>query len=188
MKKSIRAKTIIYPTPVLVVGTYDKAGKPNAMTASWGGICCSKPPAIAVSLRKATYTHGNIVQRKAFTINIPSENYVREADFFGIVSGKREDKFFATRLTAVKSDLVDAPYIKEFHFVLECNLLDIIEIESHTQFIGEIVDVKVDESVIGEDGLPDIEKVKPILFAPENRSYYGVGRYLGKAFSIGRQD
>ena len=117
MKKSIGAKTIIYPTPVLVVGTYDKAGKPNAMTASWGGICCSKPPAIAVSLRKATYTHGNIVQRKAFTINIPSENYVREADFFGIVSGKREDKFSSSGLTAVKSELVDAPYVEEFPLV-----------------------------------------------------------------------
>ncbi len=80
---------------------------------------------------------------------------------------------------------MDAPYIKEFHFILECNLLQVIEIGSHTQFIGKIIDVKVDESVIGEDGHPDIERVKPILFAPESRSYYGVGRYLGKAFSIG---
>ena len=185
MKKSIGAKTIIYPTPVLVVGTYDNAGKPNAMTASWGGICCSRPPALAVSLRKATYTYGNIVQRKAFTINIPSETFVKEADFFGIVSGKREDKFSSSGLTAVKSDLVDAPYVEEFPLVLECALLRTSKIGSHTQFIGEIMDVKVNESVIGEDGLPDIKKVRPVLFAPESRAYYGVGEYLGKAFSIG---
>jgi len=187
MKKSIGAKTIIYPTPVLVVGTYDRAGKPNVMTAAWAGICCSSPPCVAVSLRKATYSYGNIVERKAFTINIPSETYVKEIDYFGIVSGKNKDKFSATGLTPVKSDLVDAPYVKEFPFALECRLLHTIEIGLHTQFIGEIVDIKADESVLGENGTLDIEKIKPILFSPESRTYYRVGQYIGKAFSIGKE-
>lgn len=187
MKKSLGAKTIIYPAPVLVVGTYDVAGKPNVMTASWGGICSSKPPAVTVSLRKATYTYGNIIERKAFTVNIPSETHVNEADFFGIVSGKEEDKFSAAGFTPVKSSLVDAPYVKEFPLVLECQLLRVVEIGHHTQFIGEIIDVKVEESVIGEDGLPDIDEVRPIVFTPENRAYYGVGRCLGKAFSMGKK-
>ena len=187
MKKSLGAKTIVYPTPVFVVGTYDKAGKANAMTASWGGICCSRPPCVAVSLRQATYTYGNIMERKAFTINIPSESYVREADYFGIASGRTEDKFSATGLTPVKSDLVDAPYVKEFPFALECRVLHTIEIGLHTQFIGEIVDIKADESVLGEDGSLDIGKVKPILFAPGSDAYYGIGVCLGKAFSIGRK-
>jgi len=187
MKKSIGAKTIIYPVPILVVGTYDKAGKPNVMTAAWGGICCSSPPCVAVSLRKATYSYGNIVERKAFTINIPSETYVKEIDYFGIVSGKNKDKFSATGLTPVKSDLVDAPYVKEFPFALECRLLHTIEIGLHTQFIGEIMDIKADESMLDENGSLDIEKIKPILFAPESRTYYRVGQYLGKAFSIGKE-
>ena len=72
MKISIGAKTIVNPAPVLIVGTYDKEGKPNAMTAAWGGICCSNPPCVTVSLRKATYSYGNIVANKAYTINIPS--------------------------------------------------------------------------------------------------------------------
>ena len=187
MKKSIGAKTIIYPIPILVVGTYDKAGKPNVMTAAWGGVCCSSPPCVAVSLRKATYSYGNIVERKAFTINIPSETYVKEIDYFGIVSGKNKDKFSATGLTPVKSDLVDAPYVKEFPFALECRLLHTIEIGLHTQFIGEIMDIKADESMLDENGFLDIEKIKPILFAPESRTYYRVGQYLGKAFSIGKE-
>ena len=187
MKKSLGAKAIVYPTPVLIVGTYDNAGKPNVMNVAWGGICCSSPPSVAVSVRKATYTYGNIVERKAFTINIPSETYVKEADHFGIVSGGKEDKFSATKLTAVKSDLVDAPYVKEFPFILECKLTHTIEIGLHIQFIGEIVDVKAEESVLGDKGSLDIEKVKPILYAPENRAYYGIGKCLGKAFSIGKQ-
>ena len=79
MKKSIGAETIVYPAPILIVGTYDKSGKPNVMTAAWGGICSSKPPCVTVSLRKATYSYGNIVENKAYTINIPSEKYVRES-------------------------------------------------------------------------------------------------------------
>jgi len=187
MKKSIGPKSIVYSTPVFVVGTYDQSGNPNVMTAAWGGICCSSPPCVAVSLRKATYTYGNIVERRAFTISIPPETYVKEADYFGMVSGRTENKFLRSGLTPVKSEVVDAPYVQEFPFVLECKLLHTLEIGLHTQFIGEIMDIKVDESVIGEKGLPDIEKVKPIIWEPATMTYRGVGNYLGKAFSIGKE-
>ena len=80
MKKSLGAKMV--PTaPVWVVGSYDRNGKPNVMTAAWAGICCSKPPCLTVSLRKATYTYGNIMARKAYTVNMPSEACVREMFF-----------------------------------------------------------------------------------------------------------
>jgi flavin reductase (DIM6/NTAB) family NADH-FMN oxidoreductase RutF len=187
MKKSIGPKTLVYPTPVFVVGTYDKAGKANVMTAAWGGICCSKPPCVAVSLRKTRYSYGNIVERKAFTVNIAPEKYVKESDFFGIASGRKKDKFAASGLTPVKSDRVDAPFIEEFPFALECSLLDMIEIGVHVQFIGEIVDIKADEDVLNDQGVPDIDTVKPILFAPEMQAYYGIGNFLGKAFSIGKE-
>ena len=186
MKKSFGAKTLVFPTPVWVVGTYDKDGKPNVMSAAWGGICCSRPPCVAVSLRKATYTYGNIVGRKAFTISVPSEAHAREADYIGIVSGKNADKFAAAGLTPVRSILVDAPYVGEFPLVLECRLLHTLEIGLHTQFVGEILDVKAEESVLGEKGLPDIEKVRPILFDPEINTYHGVGKRLGRAYSIGK--
>jgi flavin reductase (DIM6/NTAB) family NADH-FMN oxidoreductase RutF len=187
VKKSIGAKTVVYPTPVFVVGTYDQAGRPNVMTAAWGGICCSHPPCVAVSLRKATYTYGNILERRAFTVSIPSEDYVRQVDYFGIVSGRNVDKLSAAGLTPVRSENVDAPYVAEFPFALECRLLHTVEIGLHTQFIGEIVDVKADEAGLSESGELDIEKVRAILYAPDNRAYYGVGARLGEAFSIGRQ-
>lgn len=187
MKKSIGAKTIVYPTPVFIVGTYDKDGKSNAMSAAWAGICCSSPPCISVSLRKATYTYGNIVEHRAFTVSIPSQDFVREADYLGIASGRNEDKFFATKLTPVKSDLVNAPYVKEFPLILECKLLHTLEIGLHTLFVGEILDIKADETVLGDDGLPRIEKIKPLIFSPVSPEYYSVGKYLGKAFSIGKE-
>ena len=186
MKKSMGAKTILYPAPVLVVGTYNAMGEPNVMTAAWGGICCSIPPCVAVSLRKATYTYGNIVAQGAFTVNIPSEKHVAHADYFGMASGKNTDKFKASGLTPVKSALVNAPYIEEFPFSLECKLIRQIEIGMHTQFIGEILDIKADEGVLDEKGMLDIGRVRPFFYVPEAQFYYGTGSLLGGAFSIGK--
>ena len=187
MKKSLGAKTLVYPAPVWVVGTYDREGKPNVMTAAWGGTCCSAPPCVSVSLRKATYTYTNMIERKAFTINVPSEKYVREVDYFGLVSGRNVDKFSETSLIPVKSDQVDAPYVKEFPLVLECKLLQAFELGLHTQFIGEIVDVKADESILGDGSLPDIKKIMPFIYDTGMRFYYGIGQYLGKAHSLGKE-
>jgi flavin reductase (DIM6/NTAB) family NADH-FMN oxidoreductase RutF len=187
MKKSFGALTLVYPTPVWVIGTYDQEEKPNAATVAWGGVCSSQPPAVAISLRKSRYTYDNILNRKAFTVNIPSSTQVMIADYCGIASGRNVDKFAAAKINAVKSDKVDAPYIKEFPMVIECKLIGQTDIGIHTHFIGEILDVKVDESVLGDDGLPDILKIDPVIYTPENRNYHGIGKYLGKAFAIGKE-
>ena len=114
MKKSLGAKALVFVTPTWIIGTYDKNGKANAAAVAWGGVCCSRPPCVGISLRKATYSYWNIMDKKAFTVNVPSEKYVKEVDYFGIASGKNEDKFARTKLTPVKSELVDAPYIIKF--------------------------------------------------------------------------
>ena len=187
MKKSFGAKTLIFPAPVWCVGSYDTNGKPNIMTIAWGGICCSKPPCVTISLRKATYTYGNIMERQAYTLNVPSEKHVQEADYFGIATGRDVDKFKETGLTPVKSELVDAPYIGEFPMVLECKMIHHYEIGLHTHFIGEILDVKIEEAMLTEKGKPDIEKIRPIVFSPEVRQYHSIGKSIGKAFDIGRK-
>jgi len=187
MKKSLGAKTLLFPTPVLLVGTYDQDGKPNLMNAAWGGICCSQPPCIAVALRKATYSYAAIVGRQAFTIGIPSEAQMKEADYCGIASGRDVNKFVETGFTPIKSELVDAPYAAEIPFILECRLLHTLEIGLHTQFVGEIIDVKADPAVLGDDGLPDILKIKPLVFDTAHRGYHGIGPFLGQAFSVGKK-
>ena len=186
MKKSLGNKILVGAVPVWVIGTYDRAGKPNMMTAAWSGVCCSEPPCLGVSLRKATYSYEGILVRRAFTVNIPSAAYAKEADYVGIASGRDEDKWQATGLTAVQGDFVDAPYVAQFPLVIECRLLHALELGLHTRFIGEIMDVKVDESVIGDDGMLNMEGLDPILYTPGNRGYQGLGRFLGKGHSLGR--
>ena len=187
MKTSIGAKTLLFPTPVLMVGTFDTDGRPNLMNAAWGGICCSQPPCVAVSLRKATYSYAGIVERKAFTVGIACESRIVAADFIGMASGRNVDKFAVAGLTPVKSELVDAPYAAEFPVVLECRLLHTLEIGLHTQFVGEILDIKADREILAEDGLPDIMKIRPLIFDTAHKGYHGVGPCVGQAFSIGRE-
>jgi len=187
MKQSLGAHTIAYPMPVFVIGTYDHAGKPNAMVAAWGGICSSDPPSIAVSVRPTRYTYRNLMEKREFTISIPSEDYMKEADYFGIASGGDDNKFAKTGLTPVRSTLVDAPFVKEFPVVLECRVIDKVDIKAHVQFIAEILDVKVDESALGADGKPDLSKIRPLGFDMVRSEYYAMGPVVGKAFSAGRK-
>ena len=182
MKKSIGAGTYAVPSPVWIVGTYDEKGKPNMMTAAWGGICCSKPPCIYVSLREATYSHGNIMKRKAFTVSIPGEEYWKEADYVGVASGRDTDKFKDTGLTPISSDTVDAPYVAEYPLILECRVKEIVELGLHTMFVAEIIDTKIDEDKLTENR-PDISKIKPIIFDMAKRGYSKVGPRIGDAFT-----
>jgi len=187
MKKSFGAKTLVFPSPVWCIGTYDKNGKPNIMTVAWGGICCSEPPCVTISLRKATYTFGNIMENMVYTVSVPSEKYVKEADYFGIESGRNADKFKEANLTPVKSDFINAPYVAEFPMVLECKVIHVYEIGLHTQFIGEILDVKIDEDAIIDGNKADVERIRPIVFTSLIRKYYTLGKFIGKAFDIGKK-
>jgi flavin reductase (DIM6/NTAB) family NADH-FMN oxidoreductase RutF len=186
MKKSIGAQSLVFTSPVWVVGTYDQKEKPNVMAVSWGGICCSVPPCVGISVQKIRYTYKNLLKRKSFTVCVPQAKYTRETDYFGIVSGRDVDKLSLTGLTPVRGDLVDAPYVKEFPLALECRVVHRLDIGSHTQFIGEILDVKADTDIIGETGLPDMVKADPIVVGAKTWCYHRLGDYLGQAFSMGK--
>lgn len=186
MKKSLGAKPIVYPTPVFLVGSYDGDGVANIMNAAWGGLCSSGPPSVAVSIRKERHSYDNIIERQAFTINIPSINDVEAADYFGLVSGKNCDKVKQSGMAVTQAEFVDAPMLNDCPLVLECRLIATHDLGVHTQFVGEIIDVKIEEDCLDSDGQPDIRLINPLLFAPGNRGYFAVGDFIGKAFSVGK--
>jgi flavin reductase (DIM6/NTAB) family NADH-FMN oxidoreductase RutF len=193
MKESLGPRTLGFPAPVFIVGSYNEEEKPNIMNAAAAGMCCLSPPCIYVSLREATYTYHNIMNRKAFTVSIPPERYVKEADYFGLASGKNVDKFEVSSLTPVKSELVDAPYVNEFPVILECKLKETVNLGSHTMFIGEVLDLKADEEVLtgitSKSGKKltriDPEKFLPLVFDMSTRNYYKPGEKVGDGFLTG---
>jgi len=177
-KKSLGVRAELYPKPALVIGTYDQEGKPNIMTAAWIGICNSNPLSIAVSMRPATYSYGNVTETGFFTVNIPSSDMVRYVDYAGRFSGKDVDKFKETGLTPVRAEFVNAPYVKEFPIVIECELTAFHDLGSHRQFIGKVIDVKVDEAILDANGKVDVALLNPLIYAGGN--YYETGRFIAE--------
>lgn len=186
MKRSLGPMTLVYPMPAFLVGTYDAGGKANIMTAAWGGICCSEPPLLAVSIRKQRWTHEAIQSRKSFTVNIPPAAMAAQVDFAGIASGRTTDKFKELGLTPVKCEFVDAPYVEECPVIIELKLHSNLDLGSHVQFIGEIEDVKVNDNCLDDSGKPALDRINPLLYDGGMREYRQIGAPMGKAFAGGK--
>lgn len=183
-RRDLGSRTLLYPMPALLVGVYDAEGRPNLMTAAWGGICNSTPPCVTVSVRPSRWTHDNLLQRGAFTVGIPSTSLAAQADFAGITCGRTQDKFAATGLTPCRSAHVDAPYADECPIVLECRLLQHVSLPSHTMMIGEICNVSALEACMDGDQ-PDMGKVDPLVYDAGSRRYYRVGAEVAPAYTLG---
>ena len=174
------AKPLIFPMPVLIIGTYDKDGVPNAMNAAWGMISDSQEISISLSEHKTT---DNLAVTGAFTVSIATEDTVIPCDYVGIESAKRiPDKFEKAGFHATKSSKVNAPLIDELPMALECKVKSF----DNGILVGEIVNVTADESVL-TDGKIDPRKLKPIAYDPMNHTYVALGEVVGKAFSDGHQ-
>lgn len=187
MRKDIGAQAIVFPTPVFILTTYKEDGTANAMQAAWGGICSSEPPCLMVSIRKNRCTYENILRKNAFAVNIPDVDHLAEADYFGISSGNKVNKFEKTGLTAVPSNFVAAPVIKEFPIAIECKCVQMIEIGKHVMMVGEIQNVSAEERVLTEKDIPDLSKVRPIAYNPADNNYNTVTGVVGRAFSAGKK-
>ncbi|HDQ08592.1 MAG TPA: flavin reductase family protein [Methanoculleus sp.] len=187
MKKMIGTGPVLSPLPLLVIGSYDHEERADAMTAAWGGVCCSAPPCVAFSVRESRYTYENLLEREEFTINIPSASFVAEVDYFGIVSGRNIDKPTICGLTMTPAPDVHAPMVEEFPLALECRMVKTVSLGSHLQVIGEIVGILADEEILDEDGNPVPGLMDPILYDPRGKKYYRIGEEIGQAFISGKK-
>ena len=182
MRKNFGAKTMCYPMPVYIIGTYNENGTPNAMNAAWGGI--SEEAEISICVDAEHKTAENIIARKAFTVSMATAKYMAACDYVGIVSGNKEkDKFAKAGFHATKSEFVDAPLIDELPMALECELIS-YDPES-CRLVGQIVNVCVEESVLGKNGNIDVSKLQPITYDPINHHYLVLGEKVGQAFHDG---
>ena len=183
MRKNFGAKTWLYPMPVLIVGTYDENGNPNAMNAAWGGIYDTN--LVMVCLADEHKTTENINKTGAFTVSFATASTVVPCDYVGIVSANDEpDKFKKAGFHATRGEFVNAPVIEELPMTVECKL---VKFNEDGICIGEIVNVSADESVLDENGKVDARKVDPIIYDSVTHAYWNLGEKVGRAFSDGRK-
>lgn len=181
MRKNFGAKPWFYPLPVLMIGTYDEDGTPDAMNAAWGGLYNADK--IVLCLSEGHKTTTNIKMKGAFTVSFADAVHVTEADYVGMESANQvKDKLAKAGLHTLKSEYVDAPIIDEFPLTLECRLLKMTE---DGNIIGQIVNVSADERIIGEDGKIDASLLQAISFDPVHNVYLKLGEKVGNAFQDG---
>ncbi|MBE7062035.1 MAG: flavin reductase family protein [Clostridiales bacterium] len=184
MRKNLKAKSYIYPLPVLIIGTYDENGIPDAMNAAWGTVCDTAQVAICLSATHKTVK--NLLKTKAFTVAMADENNVLPADYAGIVSANDEpNKIQKSGWHVKKGESVNAPIIEELPLVLECKL---ISYDAETEMcIGEVVNVSADENILDQKGKVDLNKFHPICYDCDTHGYYTLGKKVGQAFSDGKK-
>lgn len=183
MRKKLNLTEGIFPMPVLMVATYNEDGSVNVMNAAWGTM--QERGNVALNLSESHKTVKNIKARRAFTVSIADAAHVAEADYFGVVSGNQEThKFENSGLTAVRSELVDAPVINEFPLCLECEFLEYQDGKFGIGVIGKVVNVTADESVMAGEKV-DMSLVNAIAFDPYTHGYYKVTERVGEAFKDG---
>ena len=185
MKKNLGNKTVLAPLPVLIVATYDEQGTPNAMNVAWGGQCGYHHVALNLSLNHKTTE--NLKHTKAFTLSIATVDTLVVSDYFGLVSGRKENKIEKAGVHVTRSEFVDAPVIDEYPLTLECKVLEMQEALGEMHVVGEVVNMQADESILDEQGKVDLGKLRPISYDSATHSYRVLGDIVGKAFKDGNK-
>ena len=179
-------RTLIYPLPVVLVGA-NVDDKPNFLAIAWCGIVNSEPPMVSVALQHHRYTHRGIMQNLTFSVNVPSVDLVRETDYCGLVSGAKVNKAEVCKFKVFYGKLGSAPLIEQCPINLECKVAHILDLGSHSLFIGKIEETHVSEDCLTDDK-PDVNKIKPFAFITQpTRQYQAMGEVVAKAFSAGRE-
>ena len=183
--KSFGQKPWMLPQPVLIIGTYNQDGTPNAMNAAWGGQWDAKEIMISMGVHATTE---NLARCGEFTVAFATKDTLVASDYVGIVSAKNDpEKMQKTGWTVLKSENVNAPVFADFPMTMECRILrKIDESEEGYYIVAEIVNILVDEKYIGDDGKPDVAKMGLITYEPIHHGYVALGERVGNAFSDGK--
>ncbi|MBO5951997.1 MAG: flavin reductase family protein [Bacteroidaceae bacterium] len=177
MKQNFKPGTMIYPLPAVLVSCGATEDEYNVLTVSWTGTICSNPPMCYVSVRPERHSYDIIKRNMAFVINLTTSQMDFATDFCGVKSGRDCNKFEMAKLTPVKAEVVNAPYIQEAPVSIECKVTEIKPLGSHDMFIAEVVNVIVDDAFLEENGQLNMEKMN--LLAYNHGQYFDVSNPRG---------
>lgn len=179
MRKNFGKKGYLYPQLVLILGTYDENGVPNAMNAAWGGVYDTNEVFVSLSSHATTK---NFEKTGAFTLSFGVKEQVVSCDYVGVVSANRvPNKVEVAGWHATKGEHVNAPIFAELPLCLECK----VKSWKDGNLVGEVVNVSADESILDVEGNIDTEKLHAIIYDPINHTYKEVKGVVGHAFSDG---
>ncbi|MBE6715261.1 MAG: flavin reductase family protein [Ruminococcaceae bacterium] len=181
-KVNWKGGALLAPVPPVLV-TVGNGEKSNVFTVAWTGLINTVPPKTYISVRPSRYSYDFIKESGEFVLNLTPSSLIRAADWCGIHTGRKADKFAKWSLTRAAANEVSVPIIEECPLSLECRVFDIIELGSHHMFLADIVCVDVDAEIIDKEGRLHIERAGLAAFA--HGEYFELGRSLGRfGFSV----
>ena len=179
---NLRGGALLSPVPPVMVSC-GSMEKPNIITVAWCGTLATHPPVTYISVRPTRHSYALIKDSGEFVINLTTEDLVRHADYCGIYTGAKVDKFKKCGLTPEASDKVSCPSIAESPLRIECRVREVVPLGSHDMFVADIVSVSVDEAIIDENGKICLDRARLAAFA--HGEYYALGKKLGDfGFSV----
>ncbi|MFC1983937.1 flavin reductase family protein [Chloroflexota bacterium] len=185
-KIQIGTQAVIGTAPVLLIGA-NVDDKPNFMTAGACGVANREPPMISVSMAHGRHTLKGVRQNMTFSVNVPSVDLVKEADYCGIISGAKANKVAACQFNIFYGKLNNAPLIEQCPVNMECSVVHILSLGSGSLVVGRIEATHILENCL-TDGEPDSTKIKPFISAPEpERKYLALGEVIATSHIIGRE-
>ena len=175
-KVNWKGGALLAPVPPVMVSCGDMENS-NIITVGWTGIINTIPPKTYVSIRKSRHSYNIIKESGELVINLTPTSLVRQADYCGIYTGKKVDKFKRCGLTKEAAQSVKCPLIAESPLSIECRVFDMIELGTHDMFLCDIVGVDVDESIIDKNGKLRLDKADLTAYA--HGEYFELGKKLG---------
>lgn len=157
-----------FPMQAVLVTCNDEKGKTNIITLAWHTTISKNPPLYGISVAPKRYSHGLIEKTKEFVVNFAPYSLADKVDFCGTHSGRNLNKIEQTKLTLVPAQKVKVPLIKEAYAHLECKLAKTLPIGDHDLFVGEVVNILVDENAFVDD-LLDNEKIQPLYYIGDDK-------------------
>ncbi len=185
MKKKISNIPLIYPIPIVLIGTRYQE-KDNFTTIGDIAIMGINPPLLVISLLESHYSTQSILFNRSFSVNIPSTELLEKTDFCGIVSGKDRDK--SQLFQVVYGEETQNPLIEECPVSLECEVLKHHIIERRHIFISKVVSTWLNEDYCqncNSRNFPSMEELNPIIYGMDNQ-YYTIGSAIGKGYQEGK--
>ena len=176
-KIKLKGGALLAPLPPVMVSC-GSMEKPNIITVAWTGILNTVPPKTYIAVRPRRHSHGLISDTGEFVLNLTPASLVRAADYCGMYTGAKVDKFAKCGLSKVEASEVACPLIGESPLSLECRVTDVIPLGSHDMFLADIVAVDVEESLLDENGKLRLDRAGLAAFA--HGEYYELGKKIGK--------
>jgi flavin reductase (DIM6/NTAB) family NADH-FMN oxidoreductase RutF len=175
---------MLNPTPVVMVSCGSTLDEYNIITIAWAGTVNSDPPMCSISVRPTRHSHAILMKEKAFVINLVNKELAPYADWCGVRSGQKYNKFVETGLTPMRATKVNAPMIEESPVNLECKVTQVIPLGTHDLFLAEVVAVHVNEKLFSPK-TDAIELFRANLVTYSHGHYYLLGEKIGKfGFSV----